>query len=166
MSKWTRRRILKAGLAASAAAASPVGALRLARQRSANIEESPIVSGSARSLRSGFTQNRSCRERILLDFGWRFHFGHAADPTKDFGYGAPTRELTFAKCGDFPGVCQLEFDDAIWRPIDLPHDWAVELPFKNSAALPEHGGKPLGRDYPETSIGWYRRVFELDKTDA
>ena len=163
MAKWTRRGVLKAGLAASVAAASPAGGLILASQRPA---EESNASRRADRLNSSLSQNSSCRERILLDFGWRFHFGHAADPAKDFGYGAPARERTFAKCGDFPEACQLEFDDSSWDAVDLPHDWAVELPFKNAPELPENGGKPLGRKYPETSIGWYRRVFELDKADA
>ena len=50
--------------------------------------------------------------------------------------------------------------------IDLPHDWAVELPFVNNPILVEHGAKPLGREYPETSIGWYRREFVLPASDA
>src|SRR6202790_544320 len=29
-----------------------------------------------------------------------------------------------------------------------------------------HGYKPLGRRYPETSVGWYRRVFDVPKEDA
>ena len=29
-----------------------------------------------------------------------------------------------------------------------------------------HGAKPLGREYPETSIGWYRREFVLPASDA
>ena len=28
-----------------------------------------------------------------------------------------------------------------------------------------HGFKPLGREYPETSVGWYRRVFDLPASD-
>jgi len=28
------------------------------------------------------------RERLLLDFDWRFHFGNADDPTKDFDFGS------------------------------------------------------------------------------
>jgi beta-galactosidase len=28
-----------------------------------------------------------------------------------------------------------------------------------------HGYKPLGRDYPETSVGWYRKTFTLDAAD-
>jgi hypothetical protein len=50
---------------------------------------------------------------------------------------------------------------ADWQSIDLPHDWAVELPFKNDPALMSKGYYPLGRSYPETSVGWYRRVLEL-----
>jgi beta-galactosidase len=60
----------------------------------------------------------------------------------------------------------LAFDDSAWRAVDLPHDWAVELDFKNDPALASKGFYPLGRAYPETSIGWYRRVFELPATDA
>jgi beta-galactosidase len=29
-----------------------------------------------------------------------------------------------------------------------------------------HGFKPLGRRYPETSVGWYRREFEIPASDA
>jgi beta-galactosidase len=32
--------------------------------------------------------------------------------------------------------------------------------------LADLGGKPLGRNYPDTSIGWCRRVFELTASDA
>ncbi|MFZ0761422.1 MAG: beta-galactosidase GalA [Candidatus Sulfotelmatobacter sp.] len=165
MSKWTRRGILKAGLAASASAASPLSAFPWTIEPSAVPQDSTNDSHSADKIEASLRQNLSCRERILLDFDWRFHLGHASDPAKDFGYGAPAREMTFAKCGDFPDACQLDFNDSDWRRIDLPHDWAVELPFKNAPELPDHGGKPLGRDYPETSIGWYRRVFDLQTTD-
>ncbi len=116
--------------------------------------------------------------RHLLDFGWRFHFGHADDPAKDFGFGAQNREATFAKSGAFPPVTRANFDDSQWRAVDLPHDWAVELPFEKGPAvldrdgkptgryeLPDHGAKPIGRDFPETSIGWYRRVFDIPATD-
>src|SRR6185437_14933302 len=49
--------------------------------------------------------------------------------------------------------------------IDLPHDFAVALPFVNDADLYQFGFKPIGRKYPETSIGWYRRVFEMPQSD-
>jgi len=41
----------------------------------------------------------------------------------------------------------------------------VELPFNDVPLLAEVGGKPLGREYPETSIGWYRRAFDLSASD-
>ena len=50
--------------------------------------------------------------------------------------------------------------------VDLPHDWAVELGFQNDPALSSKGFYPLGRNYPATSVGWYRRVFKLPAADA
>src|SRR5579863_1683165 len=55
---------------------------------------------------------------------------------------------------------------AQWKDVNLPHDWAVELPFQNDPALQSKGFYPLGRAYPETSVGWYRRVFDLPASDA
>jgi len=68
----------------------------------------------------------SPRERKLLDFGWRFHLGNAADMTKDFGFGGGQ---TFAKAGSGPGPIQPGFDDTAWRSINVPHDWVVEEDF-------------------------------------
>ena len=103
------------------------------------------------------------RERLLLDFGWRFHLGHADDPAKDFGWGAESN--TFAKSGETVPAAGTNFDDSGWRQVDLPHDWAIELPFENNKAITDHGSHPLGRQFPATSIGWYRRVFDLPASD-
>jgi beta-galactosidase len=105
------------------------------------------------------------RERLLLDFGWRFHFGDANDPAKDFGFGSG-RTGNFQKTGNFIPAGAIAFDDGDWRSVDLPHDWAVELPFQNDPALANKGFYPLGRTYPATSVGWYRRVLELAAADA
>jgi beta-galactosidase len=101
------------------------------------------------------------RERLLLDFGWRFHFGHASDAAQDFNFRG-----NFSKTGNFGPVSTLLFDDSDWKAVDLPHDWAIELPFQNDPALSSKGFYPLGRTYPATSIGWYRRIFELPASDA
>ena len=106
-----------------------------------------------------------CASGLLLDFGWRFALGNANDPDKDFGFGKLRREGTFAKAGHVDGPAAPRFDDSAWRKVDLPHDWAVDLPFVNDPILVEHGGKPLGREYPETSVGWYRREFVLPASD-
>ena len=105
------------------------------------------------------------RERLLLDFGWRFHLGNADDPSKDFGLGSGSSG-DFQKTGNFLPATNPAFDDGDWTPIDLPHDWAIELPFTNDPALASKGFYPLGRTYPATSVGWYRRVFELPASDA
>jgi beta-galactosidase len=103
------------------------------------------------------------RERLLLDFGWKFTFGHGTDPNKDLGFGKSQGD--FAKSGQFKFAME-KFDDSTWRPLNLPHDWAIELPFVNDKSLEGHGFKPLGRSYPETSVGWYRRGFDLPKEDT
>ncbi len=66
------------------------------------------------------------RERLLLDFGWKFFQGHGTDPRHDLGFGKGQGD--FAKSGDF-GFATERFDDSKWRTLNLPHDWAVELPF-------------------------------------
>jgi beta-galactosidase len=108
------------------------------------------------------------RERLLADFGWHFSLGHANDPSKDFGFG---RGGIFAKSGSFvgggrSGIGSPAFDVSRWTAVDLPHDWAIDLPFVNDRGLDSHGYKPLGRTYPETSIGWYRRTFDIPESDA
>ena len=162
MGKWTRRDLVKAGLAASAGVMT--GSDLMAEPRVATGGRG----ASRREARSlpGVNEPNPLRERLLLDFGWRFALGNANDPDKDFGFGKLRGEGTFAKAGHVDGPAAPRFDDSAWRKIDLPHDWAVELPFVNNPILVEHGAKPLGREYPETSIGWYRREFVLPASDA
>ena len=108
------------------------------------------------------------REQLLFDFGWKFTFGHGSDPAKDLGFGAGQSD--FSKTGDFK-FAKAGFDDSAWRNLDLPHDWAIELPFVHDdtgtgdSQIRSHGYKPLGRRYPETSVGWYRRAFDIPAGD-
>ena len=67
---------------------------------------------------------------------------------------------SFDKAGTGSGPAAENFADAYWRVVNLPHDWAVELPFDRTADG-SHGFKPVGPGYPKNSIGWYRRTFEL-----
>jgi beta-galactosidase len=165
MSQWTRRDLLKGGLAASVGALATNAALP--ESASAATEETwGAEAAAAAAAGANPAEAPSPRERSRLDRGWRFHLGHANDPAKDFGFGAAAREATFAKADDFRPVAAANFNDRSWRSVDLPHDWAVELPFQNGVGLAHHGAKPIGRDYPESSIGWYRRVFEIPASDA
>jgi beta-galactosidase len=106
------------------------------------------------------------RKRINFDEDWRFHFGHAADPVKDFNFRiAPI----FAKSGNTTNTALgVKFNDSSWRQLDLPHDWAVELPFVNSPNFDvmAHGYKPVGGLFPETSVGWYRKHFTIARKDS
>ncbi|MGH9405278.1 MAG: beta-galactosidase GalA [Terriglobia bacterium] len=154
MPKLTRRDFMKSGVAASAGASSIVaGTERMLATQSSQ----PAAPGAASSAAG------AGRERLLLDFGWRFHLGHANDPEKDFGYG---HGRAYQKTGAFFMPSRPDFDDSAWTAIDLPHDWAVELPFVSDHEVNSNGAKPLGRGYPETSIGWYRRVFTIPAGDV
>ena len=110
----------------------------------------------------------SPRRRVRLEH-WRFHLGHAADPARDFGFGRDQR--TFAKAGDSALAARSEFDDSKWSDIQVPHDWAVALPFaqgpiaRDSDRGAAHGFKAIGRDFPENSIGWYRIPIEITGAD-
>ncbi|HKW89850.1 MAG TPA: beta-galactosidase GalA [Candidatus Acidoferrales bacterium] len=151
MTKWTRRDLLKAGVVAPAAARA------LVSHASPEGSRTPIL-----LQQSSIAPPSSPRERLLLDFGWRFHLGHADDPAQDFGFG---RHSEFAKTGELFRPSRHDFDDSDWRAIDLPHDWAVELPFVDHASVNQVGAKPLGRAYPATSIGWYRNIFVISQSD-
>lgn len=107
----------------------------------------------------------SAQQRRNLDEGWKFHFGHSANPDKDFDYG---NKLLFHKSNVFDTtILHPKFVDTAWANINVPHDWVVELPFVKSATheMDTHGYKPVGSAYPETSIGWYRKHFSIDKKD-
>ncbi|MFZ4399461.1 MAG: beta-galactosidase GalB [Bacteroidales bacterium] len=51
-----------------------------------------------------------------------------------------------------------EVNDTKWRKLDLPHDWAIEGPFR--IELAGETGK-----LPYKGIGWYRKHFTLPTTD-
>ena len=81
--------------------------------------------------RPGLAQEQPARQRLLMDYGWRFTMGDAT--------GA-----------EAPG-----FDASGWRAVDLPHDWSIEGPYDEHAATTGRGG------YLPTGIGWYHRAFRL-----
>lgn len=67
--------------------------------------------------------------------------------TEDFNFG-----WRFA-LGDDASYAAVGFDDSAWRPLRLPHDWAVEGDFsKDNPSTPGGGALPGG-------VGWYRKEF-------
>jgi beta-galactosidase len=89
-----------------------------------------------------------------MDFGWKFHLGN------DWGIGQG-----LAKAGAGYGPASMDYGDASWRQVQLPHDWAIELPF-DAKADGSHGFKALGSAFPQNSVSWYRRTFNLAKEDG
>ena len=108
-------------------------------------------------------QPESPREKILLDRGWRFALGNAKDPEKDFHFATGFFSY-LAKTGYGDGPAAKDFDDRSWRIVDLPHDWAVELPFDVKGGS-SHGFRAIGRNFPENSVGWYRKAFQIPASD-
>jgi len=89
-----------------------------------------------------------------MDFGWKFHLGN------DWGIGQ-----SLSKAGTGFGPASMDYSDASWRQVQLPHDWAIELPF-DPKADGSHGFKALGAAFPQNSVSWYRRTFDIAKDDA
>lgn len=82
-------------------------------------------------------------------------------PTGNAFIGDPAKR--FARPSGNPGgdvlYVQRGFDDASWRPVTLPHDWAIAGPFTPK------GGGGMGR-LPSDGIGWYRKAFHVPSSDA
>jgi beta-galactosidase len=97
---------------------------------------------------------QSAREHLSLDANWKFHLG---DDWPD--------ALSLVNSGTGSGPASEKFSYSYWRVVNLPHEWAVELPFDQTADG-GHGFKPLGTKFPTNSIGWYRRTFELPADDS
>src|SRR5438105_2927520 len=79
--------------------------------------------------------------------------------------GSASCEERRRPAGSGRGPASTDFSDAAWRKVDLPHDWAVELPF-DPKADGAHGFKAIGEGFPQDSVAWYRRTFELPAADA
>lgn len=115
------------------------------------------------ALMMGTCKAWSQRAEVCIDKGWRFALGHAWDANKDFKNGTGAFSY-FAKAGYGDGAAAAGFDDRSWRSVDLPHDWAVELPF-DARGSGSHGYRALGRAFPQNSVGWYRKSFYIPATD-
>ena len=111
-------------------------------------------------------QQAPVRKHINFDEDWKFHLGNASDPHRDFNYGIGN---ILAKTGDADHTCiTMDFDDRSWTPVQLPHDWAVGLPFAHVANgdVDAHGYHAVGGLFPENSVGWYRKHFSVDRADS
>lgn len=131
----------------------------------------PALAATAGAMATAASPSPRRRER-LAD-GWRFALGHAADMARDFDFGLWQR--TYAKPGQAVSPATMaDFDDSGWDAVRVPHDWAVELPYappKAAVAKDQedmaaaHGFRAIGRDFPQNSVGWYRRKLPIGASD-
>ena len=84
--------------------------------------------------------------RVIENFDYNWLFGR---------YGL---QAGGSKIEEPAAVQDVSFNDSCWKQLDLPHDWAVEGPFRTD--LEGFTGK-----LPWRGIGWYRKHFKVDKTD-
>jgi len=62
--------------------------------------------------------------------------------------------------GEILGAETPTFDDKAWRTLNVPHDWSIEGPYDRENPTSRGGG------YLPAGIGWYRKSFQVDATDA
>jgi beta-galactosidase len=112
-----------------------------------------LFAGACQAQPQAQPQAHPGREVLSLDRGWLFHLGDIPFPK------IVEQEQTYrnAKAGNAGGAAATRYNDAAWRKLDLPHDWAVEGPFDPRENISQ-GYRPRG-------IGWYRRYLRVDEVD-
>lgn len=73
------------------------------------------------------------RERVSIDFDWRF----------------------IQK--DIDGAESISFDDSEWRQLNVPHDWSIE------GAYDENNPSGIAGAFLPAGIGWYRKSLMIEK---
>src|SRR5690242_12278877 len=112
-----------------------------------------VTNGWSQTKQTFNADSISLPQRLSMDFGWKFRLGD------DLNF-----EENLINAGVNKGPAGINFNDDGWRTVNIPHDWAAELPFDKKADG-SHGYKPIGPGFPSNSIGWYRCSFPLSETD-
>ena len=73
----------------------------------------------------------TARERVCFDSDWKFMLGDSVQ------------------------MASVEYNDAHWRTLNVPHDWAIEGDFYAGNPSGAGGGALPG------GIGWYRKMFDV-----
>ena len=75
-------------------------------------------------------EKKDIRLNELFNFGWKFNLGDIKDAEK------------------------VQFDDASWKTLDLPHDFQINQPWDKTASQ--------ARGFKNMEIGWYRKNFKAN----
>lgn len=84
--------------------------------------------------------------------------GQAVSAQPGFGQSKLWNEGWLFREADDSAAIAVNFDDSGWRKIDLPHDWSVEHPLSPDQAS--------CTGYLPGGIGWYRKHFRTNLSDA
>ena len=76
------------------------------------------------------------RERVCFDKDWRFMLADSAQ------------------------MASVDYRDAHWRRLNVPHDWAIEGDFHDGNPSGAGGGALPG------GVGWYRKTFEVKSDEV
>ena len=130
-----------------------------------------------------FLSQAQPRQTLLFDFNWSFKLGDPSDIDTTFNFPevknlqkskiddlALEKKLLFERkdavkihLGEKVSYVQSKLIDRNWKHINLPHDWAVELPINPKGNVAK-GLKDID-SAKGSSIGWYRKIFSLPITD-
>lgn len=93
------------------------------------------------------------REKLSMDFGWRFHPGEPEQPEiTEFNY-----YYNHTKAESARGPAAPSFYDMDWEVVDLPHDYGLDR--EPDPAYTSAFG------FLRRCNAWYRRLFPLDRED-
>ena len=84
---------------------------------------------------------------VNFDNGWRFKLVNTQDTTDPTG--------VYGNSSD-PKAAAIDFPDATWQPVTLPHDWSITQP-PSPTQTNATGFFPGG-------LGWYRKTFTLPRS--
>jgi beta-galactosidase len=104
---------------------------------------------------------------VIASFYSAYAFKQKTEIQREESRSSFNANWLFARFGSMPdgsikaeplGLESSNVNDAIWRKLDLPHDWGIEGPFRMD--LQSNSGK-----LPWAGIGWYRKHFTISQED-
>ena len=96
------------------------------------------------------------RERVSMDFGWKFKGFPTVGPNYFTAQDYPSSE--------WPSIAAQGYNDSAWRGLDVPHDFVIEGDF-NMTVVPAHACGHCTA-YLAPGVGWYRKTWVVPAAAA